>query len=304
MTLYRKHRPATFGEVIGHEHEVQLLKSKIESHTLPNTCLFSGPTGVGKTTLARIVAKELGCTESNLIQVNCADFRSIDDVRGIRESMNLHPMGGTSRIWILDECVQLPKTTQQAFLAILEDTPKHVYFLLCTSDLSGLLPTFVGRCFHIQLPGLKKSHLQTIVEEVAKKENRDLDSDVVEAIATTAQGSARMALQLLEAALVWDESDNQLEAIGAAKLVQEESELFLGKALFQRTSWGVLAKILNGLEDKDIEGTRRAVLVYASKVLLGGDSRGLVVIEQFREPFLSSGKAGLVGACWRCLQKG
>ncbi len=302
IALYLKYRPQSFSEIIGHEQIVKILSQKVESKTVPNTILFSGDTGVGKTTTARILSRELGCTEFNLTQVNCADFRSIDDVRGIREVMHLHPMGGGCKVWILEECVQLPKVTQQAFLAILEDTPKYVYFLLCSSDLSGLLPTFVGRCFHLALQPLLKAQLADIMDTVCAGEGRKIEPEVKLAIATAANGSARMALQLLEAALVWKDPENQLQAIGSCKLQSEESEQFLGRALFSRSSWGMISKIINNLEDKDVEGVRRQVLGYAAKVLSSPNGHGqegaYKVIKALSEPFFGSGKAGLLAAVY------
>lgn len=297
MSLYIKHRPTGLKDVIGQDQAVRTLVNKI-GKDMPHTILFSGPTGCGKTTIARILGSQLDCTETNLTETNCADVRGIDSVREIKDVMHLAPMGGKSRVWILDEVVQLPKATQQAFLKILEDTPRHVYFLLCTSDLTGLLPTFIGRCFHLALRPLGPADIQKVLLTVCEKEKKMINASLVGEITENCNGSARAALQLLETALVWDKLADQIKAVQGTKIT-EESE-FLGKALFGNITWDAIAKLIDKLEHKDIESVRYATLAYASKMLAFSQQKGraMKVIYYFKDSFQWCGKAGMMLAAY------
>jgi DNA polymerase III subunit gamma/tau len=299
MSLYLKHRPTNLDEVVGQEHAVQVLKTKLKDKTLPHVVMFTGPTGTGKTTLARIVARELGCTEGNLIEANSADTRGIDDVRAIREAMSLSPMGGKCRVWILDECVQLLKATQQAFLKILEDTPPKTYFLLCTSDTTGLLPTFVGRCFIVGLKELSGGMIRQIIANVLVAEKQNIDESFLKGIVSMAQGNARKALNLLETGLAGGD-------IKSSSIDQEEKSEFLARLLFQGASWKEVVTSINSIEFKDLETIRRQVLGYANKMLQNSNNKQLAykVIQAFREPWHSCGEAGLTTSCYEVLNPG
>ena len=136
--LYKKHRPKTLARVVGNKSTVEALRSMLEARTLPHTLLFHGPSGTGKTTLARIVKNELGCLPTDFHEHNSSDFRGIDFIRELRSKVNL-AAAGPCRVWIIDECHQLTRDAQNAALKILEDTPSHVYFFLCTTDPQKLI---------------------------------------------------------------------------------------------------------------------------------------------------------------------
>lgn len=304
--LYRKHRPTKFEEVVGQEAAVTLLRNKIKSKTLNHVILFEGPSGVGKNTLAYIVANELGIENTaNLIEINAADARDIDTVRQISKDMNLAAWGGGKRAWIIDEVVQLPKTTQQAFLKTLEDPSPHVWFLLCTSDTSGLLPTFLSRCLCVKLEPLSRLDLRKVLNAVLAKEGQPTCGGIVlEAILHKAQSNARKALQLLEAALAFTEEDEQLAALGKAE--DDQKVEFLARALMKRARWEEISLILE--KTKDAESLRRQVVTYCSKVMIGKSSLeskklAAVVLENLLDNFYGCPEAGLALACWKCCQR-
>src|SRR5688572_25883760 len=141
MELYKKFRPKTLKGVVGQEGAVSSLQSMIDKGRLPHTILFSGPSGCGKTTIARILKGILECSDLDFFEINCADFKGIDMVRDIRRYVGIPPLHGKSRVWLIDEAHQLTKDAQNAFLKLLEDTPKHAYFMLATTDPQKLLPT-------------------------------------------------------------------------------------------------------------------------------------------------------------------
>lgn len=270
--LYRVYRPKTFADVVGQGEAVLALQKKIEAGSLNHVVLLHGSTGTGKTTLARIAAKALGCdlNSPNLIEQNTADLRGIDSVREIAEHMWVSPLGGKAAVYILDEVVQLPKTTQQAFLKILEDTPPKTWFFLCTTDTTGLLPTLLGRCLQIGLQPLTEDSLCAIQNRVLALENKRLSIDMLRRIAQQANGSARAALNLLELVLTATDEKAQVQLIGSAISGEDEnSEEFLPKLLLKKAAWTKLAAALSKIKDSDAFGLRCQVSAYMNKVLLG-----------------------------------
>jgi DNA polymerase III subunit gamma/tau len=305
--LHRKYRPRTLAQVVGQERAVAILTDKLLHDTVPHAIMFSGPTGTGKTTLAHILRRELGCTDYNLVEINCADVRGIDSVREIQQVVPMLPLGGGPRVWILDEVVQLPKTTQQAFLKVLEDVPEHVYFFLCTSETTGLLPTFKDRCFQITTQAIDENTIAWLVCKVALDEEATVSEDAVRQITLYSDGSARKALQMLEACLTTDSKEEQAGRL--SEVMAGEKGDFLARVLFQNKSWAEVKKSLQGVEDRDAETLRRQVLAYASAVMLNpkassGTGRAYQIIMAFQDPFTWSGKAGLLAACWQCCLSG
>jgi DNA polymerase-3 subunit gamma/tau len=309
MDLYRKYRPTRWEDVVGQDEAIRVLRSKVDSGTLNHVVLLSGQTGAGKTSVARVMAAGIGATDPNIVEINCGHVRSIEDVRDIDSVMRLSPMGGKARVWILDEIIQLPKTTQQAFLKVLEDTPPHVYFFLCGSEITGLLPTFKDRCFHVAFQPLTNAAVDSIIRRVVKAEDRQVGSGVINVIVQKAEGSGRRALQFLEAVLSVDPQDDndkdQLQALNACPVECEEKSEFLAKILiYGNAPWKTTAQAINAIEDKDLETIRRQVLAYAGKVILSGQlaAKAYKVVQAFKEPFFNSGKAGLIAACWELKQ--
>ncbi|OQC75326.1 MAG: DNA polymerase III subunit tau [Spirochaetes bacterium ADurb.Bin001] len=303
LTLALKYRPKTFDEVIGNELAVDILKQQLSGGSkqpLSRSILLHGPTGCGKTTLARIVAAELGVGEGDLKEIDSADFRGIDTIREIRKQAHFTPLNGLYRVWVLDEVHQLTKDAQSALLKILEDTPKHVYFLLCTTDPQKLLPTIRGRCSQFQVQPLTETETKALIRRVVKAEGEKLSKDVYEQIVQDSMGHPRNALQILAQVLAVEE-DKRLEV--AKKTAETQSKTIeLCRALLKGESWKKVAGILKGLKGEDPEQIRRAVLGYCQSVLLNGkNNQAAAIMEEFIEPFYNSGFPGLVFACYSVL---
>ena len=299
--LYRKHRPRDFDGIVGQPEAVKVLSRFVKDGKVPHAILLTGASGVGKTTLARILRKKLGCSSHDYAEVNAADSRGIDSVRDIQNRMSLAPINGKCRVWCIDECHRLTGDAQSALLKTLEDTPNHVYFILCTTDPHKLLSTIKTRCTEIKLRMLAQDELcklvaDTITKEVDQKDY--LGDEEIEKIAEIADGSARKSLVLLGQVIGLDNADDQMAALQKADTKRQAIEL--ARILIDRSgTWEKCAAILKNLED-DPESVRRLVLGYAQQVVLSGGprmNRGQLVLDIFKNNFYDSGIAGLVWAC-------
>ena len=297
-TLYLKYRPDDFDQLYGNDNLKEYWK-RMEVNKIPHTILFHGPTGCGKTTTARIVAKKLGCSGGDLREIDAADFRGIDTIREIRKQSQFSPLESSCRVWILDEAHQLGSTAQPALLKILEDTPKHVYFILCTTDPQKLLATIRGRCDAHQVQPLNRVQMLKLLMSVVKKEGEVVEKVVLEQIIQDGMGLPRNSLQILNQVLSVPE-EHRLETAKKAAEKQSQS-IELCRALLENASWKKVSRILSELQD-DPEGIRRHVLGYCNSIMLKGDNKqAIVVMEQFEEPTYNIGMPGITLACYRCI---
>jgi len=298
--LYKKHRPSTMRQVIGQDDVVRQLVDWGKRQVIPHCLLLTGPSGVGKTTMARILRKKMGCGDVDYMEVNAADARGIDMVRGIRDKQLLSAMSGKCRFWTIDEAAQLTNEAQNAFLKLLEDTPKHVYFVLSTTDPQKLLKTVITRATELKFRLLGAKELQEVVETVLEKENaKALSDDVLDRLVDIADGSARKILVLLHAIIGLKNEEEQLAAIDKGDYKAKAIEL--ARAMMKSgTTWREVAKILKTV-DEDPESLRRMMLGYCRSVLLGGgkgSQRAAMVIDRFQDAMYESGAAGLALACY------
>lgn len=298
MSLYAKYRPPDFSSLYGNEEIINTLnKMVLTPKTIPHSFLLTGPTGCGKTTIARIIANTLNCTGDDLREVDSADFRGIDTIREIRKQVLYRPLQGDYRIWILDECHKMSNDAQSALLKTLEDTPSHVIFILCTTDPQKLLPTIKGRCSQFQVKPLNELLMYKLLRKIAKAEGVSLEKEIYDQIIMDSFGHPRNAIQTLEQVLHVDE-DKRLQT--AKRSAEEQSEsIELCRALLSNTGWKKVADILSGLKEQEPESIRRHVLGYCQAVLLKTDNpKAGLVMELFIEPFYNTGFAGLVFACY------
>ena len=302
MSLHLDYRPRVLDEVMGNDSVVKALKAKLKRpEDMPHAMLFTGPSGCGKTTLARIVMRDLGCTEENIYEVDSADFRGIDTVREIRKKMRFMALGGGVMGWILDECHKLSNDAMNALLKALEDTPKHVFFCLATTEPHKLIKTLRTRCMLFEVEALSDEQMVDLLDDIIKEEGIKVSEAVLERIVDNALGCPRAALVTLDRIMDLEPKDME-EAAGKSLLEEGGVALELMQSLSRKKPWKVIAKILRELKEEP-ETIRHGVLGYFTKILLSrGGSYEALVIELFSEPFYNSGKAGLALACYQtCL---
>ena len=196
--LYRKYRPQGFDAVIGQESVVKALKGAISSQAIAHAYLFAGSRGIGKTSIARIFASEIGTTPNDIYEIDAASNRGIDDIRALRDAVATLPFESKFKVYIIDEVHMLTKEAFNALLKTLEEPPKHVVFILATTEVNKLPETIVSRCQVFEFKRPTREILKDMVTTVAKKEGFTIEPVGAELIALVGDGSFRDTHGILE----------------------------------------------------------------------------------------------------------
>lgn len=300
--LYQTIRPTTLDGVVGQPAAVAQLASMVNQGNVSHAILFSGPSGTGKTTLARILARLLGSDGLEIQEINCASNNGVDLVRDIEAKIPLRTLSGKPRVYIIDECHQLTQQAQRAFLKVLEDTPPHVYFFLATTNPEKLDKPLKSRCTPVSL-GLVPTTVIKAYLKGLEAHNGGLPDKTLMAIAEAAAGSVRRALVFLEQTV--SAGVEHLPSILGAD-AEVSTELFdIVRAVYAGSAFPKFSDDVRGLDDNQIESFRRAVLGYGAAILLRGAKSTKAtesvesVMDLFSRPFFESGKSGLILAIHR-----
>jgi len=305
MSYNLKYRPTTLGSFFGNDATVRSLEAIFEHGDVPHAFLFHGMSGCGKTTLARIVAGKLGIKEGNIQELNAASTRGIDTARELISSAQFSTIFGGSKAYVLDEAHQLTGDFQNAILKIIEDCPKHVYFMFCSTNPEKIITTIRNRCTQYELKALNYEEAKALLDHVIKKEKLSMGDEVVDAILKYSAGCPRRLMVNLHSCKGLDVED-------AESLLEGESSgaslevINICRMLFRRqgnkVTWPVLMKAVNEItKEGSAEGVRRMMFQYFAVSLAKATSRQDVeyftaMLTELSVPVADGevGKAGLV----------
>jgi DNA polymerase III gamma/tau subunit len=303
MELYKTCRPKKLEDVVGHDAEIKSLQQHVAKRTIPHAILLSGPFGIGKTTIGRILRQHVGCHSSDFVEMNCAKYRGIDQMRPIEQQASQMPLQGRSRMWLMDECHMLTREAANCLLKILEDTPPHSYFVLATTEPQKVIGTIRSRCQKFNLSPLSDRALGLMIRGAAKKVGIKISSNTVKEIIENSEGSGRDAMVLLDKIRHMDDDDDILSAIRSSSDKKKEVYELCRMLMFRKSDWRDVVKMLKGLDKEDPEGIRRLMLACSKTAMLGSNSfvakRGYLVAEACRDNYFDCGMAGLVASCWQ-----
>ena len=266
--LYRKWRPLTFNEVVGQEHVTKTLTNSIKLNQTSHAYLFTGPRGVGKTTMARVLAKAVNCnvlpncclqplgkrefcepcvsinegSMIDLIEIDAASNRSIDDIRDIKEKSLFAPNIGTNKVYIIDEAHGLTGPAQQAFLKLLEEPPENVIIILATTEISSIPQTIISRCQRFDFNRINLNQMSSHLKLISDSEQINISLDACKAIALNSSGSLRDAENILQ----------QISTLKNKSVEDEDIFEFLGLTRIN-TGIELLTKILNKESNRVLE---------------------------------------------------
>ena len=201
LALYRKYRPKNWGEVLGQDHIVKVLESSVEAKKVSHAYLFVGSRGTGKTSVAQIFAEQIGVTPNDLYEIDAASNRGIEDIKLLREGVRVLPFDSKYKVYIIDEVHMLSKDAWGALLKMLEEPPKHVIFILATTEFHKVPETIISRCQVFTFRKPSNVILKKRILDISEKEGFELDSGSAELIAILGDGSFRDAEGTLQKVL-------------------------------------------------------------------------------------------------------
>jgi DNA polymerase-3 subunit gamma/tau len=289
QSLITKYRPTKFSEVIGQDAVARSFAKAIKDKS-SHAFLLSGPTGTGKTTLARIAAKEAGAHPRDIQEVDAATFTGIDDMRTLTEALKYRPLGdGTMKVLIVNECQGLSKQAWDSLLTKVEEPPEWLIWIFTTTLVDKVPAAIKSRCTKYDLKLVNREDLVFLLETVVREEGLDLEPAIIDICAKHAQGSPRAALSALGACLSARTKD---EALALLKSAEEKAEAIdLARALLDGKPWPQIKEILGLLKEDNPESIRHVVRAYMTSVIMGAKGqppiRALAVLEAFSQSFPS-----------------
>src|ERR1700716_961069 len=248
QSLYRKYRSQTFGDLVGQEAASRALQGAIIGGRVSHAYLFSGTRGTGKTSTARLLAKAVNCLRRSagssepcnacdscvqlqngsaldLIEIDAASNRGIDEIRDLREKVNLAPALGRKKVYIIDEAHMLTTEAFNALLKTLEEPPEHVVFILCTTEANKVPLTVLGRCQQFVFRRHSEEQITSRLRHIATREEILVDEDALRLLARVAQGSMRDAIELLDHLVPLAQGRITLEGARELLVIADPSQL-------------------------------------------------------------------------------
>jgi len=292
MSLYRKYRPQKFSEVIGQDHVVKTLKGALESGQVSHAYIFAGPRGTGKTSVARILAKSVNCLNFkdyepcgqcnickqiaegsflDLIEIDAASNRGIDEIRDLKEKIRFAPNQGKYKVYIIDEVHMLTKEAFNALLKTLEEPPAHAIFILATTEVHKIPLTILSRCQIFDFRKIKSDKILEDIKRVAEREKIKIDNESLKKIVVLSEGSIRDALSYLDQVHAFAGDRNiDLNLLGNILGISKEENLVAILDLIKKRDIKEIISLINRLVDEgvDLEVFLKDLICFTREVLL------------------------------------
>jgi len=302
MSLNIKYRPNSLSDFYGNENLKNELTGFFNSE-FPSTILLKGESGCGKTTLARIIAKELN---GEIQELNLSNARGIDAAKSLIESLQYKSIFGKRKVIILNEIAGATREWQNCMLEVLEEPPNNTRFILCTTDPSKLLKTIKNRCVTLEVKPLNDKNMDNFLKEIIDKENFDFNirtiNQTIDKIIKLSEGVPRQALTLLNKVIKLKNEKAVRNVLNDLSISESKEMRDLCQALLYKKSWKEISLILKSIQD-EAESVRYSVLGYMSIVILNQNNNSIRnrvsdIISLFSESFIYTKKAGLINACY------
>ena len=254
-----KYRPSTFEDVVGQQHVTRTLINSIKENKIPSALLFCGPRGVGKTSSARIFAREINNYSKedelsfNIFELDAASNNKADDIRDLIEKVRIPPQKGKYKVYIIDEVHMLSKHAENAFLKTLEEPPPYVVFILATTEKNKILPTIISRCQIYDFNRIKEAEIVEYLNQICKKENIEFELPALNLIAKKSDGSMRDSLTILDRVVNYSNNKILIKETSILLNVIDDDKYL---ELVQKTQNGNLVnaiEIFNKLSDSGID---------------------------------------------------
>ena len=254
-----KYRPSTFEDVVGQQHVTRTLINSIKENKIPSALLFCGPRGVGKTSSARIFAREINNYSKedelsfNIFELDAASNNKADDIRDLIEKVRIPPQKGKYKVYIIDEVHMLSKHAENAFLKTLEEPPPYVVFILATTEKNKILPTIISRCQIYDFNRIKEAEIVEYLNQICKKENIEFELPALNLIAKKSDGSMRDSLTILDRVVNYSNNKILIKETSILLNVIDDDKYL---EIVQKTQNGNLVnaiEIFNELSDSGID---------------------------------------------------
>lgn len=280
MSFINDYRPTIFDEVVGHDQVTKILKRKLNIKNHPHSYLFSGSSGIGKTTSARIIGNKVN---AKIIEFDAGKITGVDSIRELLEEIKYRNIDKSkiNKCFIVDECHMLSKSSWNALLKAVEEPPEHVYFIFCTTELNKVPKTIQTRCLSFQLKPIKNDDIIDLLKSI----DVDIDEKYLNLIAKNSDGSPRKALSLLEKAVEMDDLTEFKKSIGDADNLQENVLNICRELVKSKPLKSVLVNNIKELNS--FEGARIQIFNYLTAVFLNDKDQLFDRLICFEEPIKS-----------------